>query len=149
MAFLLLGTFIFFTTFEQMKKIIQITLVTFLLFVAINNVFAQDSSASEQTKHRTTSDPDAQLKDDFYKKYKKEVQSYDKNNFDALFFEFFKKQKDQSVTLTQEEFYTYTIKIAIYSEKLGLLYKDQKEDAQRTKKEWFYKSYSDYLNYKK
>ncbi len=139
MAFLLLGTFIFFTTFEHMKKIIQIFLFTFLLFVATNNVFAQ----------QTANDPDAQLKETLYKKYKKEVQSYDKKEFDALFFEFFKKQKDSSLTLTQEEFYNYTIKIAIYSEKLGLLYKDQKEDAQRTKKEWFDKSYSDYLNSKK
>ncbi|MCF6129220.1 hypothetical protein L1S35_06005 [Flavobacterium sp. AS60] len=123
-----------------MKKITQIAFFTFLLLVATNNVVAQE---------KATNDPDAQLKEDLYKKYKKEVRSYDKNDFDALFFEFFKKQKDTSLTLTQEEFYTYTIKIAIYSEKLGLLYKDQKEDAQRTKKEWFDKSYSDYLNSKK
>ena len=123
-----------------MKRIIQTAFFIFLFFVATNNVFAQE---------KATNDLDAQLKETLYKKYKKEVQSYDKNDFDALFFEFFKKQKDASLTLTQEEFYTYTIKIAIYSEKLGLLYKDQKEDAQRTKQEWFDKSYSDYLNSKK
>ncbi|WP_293896677.1 hypothetical protein [Flavobacterium sp.] len=123
-----------------MKKIIQISLFALLFFVATNNVLAQKV---------ITNDPDAQLKETLYKKYKKEVQSYDKKDFDALFFEFFKKQKDKSLTLTQEEFYTYTIKIAIYSEKLGLLYKDQKEEAQRTKQEWFNKSYSDYLNSKK
>ena len=122
-----------------MKKIIQISLFTFLFFVATDNVAAQEKS----------NDSDAQLKETLYKKYKKEVQSYDKKDFDALFFEFFKKQKDKSLTLTQEEFYTCTIKIAIYSEKLGLLYKDQKEEAQRTKQEWFAKSYSDYLNSKK
>lgn len=122
------------------KKITQIAFFTFLFFVATNNVFAQE---------KATNDSDAQLKETLYKKYKKEVQSYDKNDFDALFFEFFKKQKDESLTLTKEEFYTYTIKIAIYSEKLGLLYKDQKEDAQRTKQEWIDKSYSDYLNSKK
>ena len=122
------------------KKITQIAFFTFLFFVATNNVFAQE---------KATNDSDAQLKETLYKKYKKEVQSYDKNDFDALFFEFFKKQKDESLTLTKEEFYTYTIKIAIYSEKLGLLYKDQKEDAQRTKQEWIGKSYSDYLNSKK
>ena len=132
-----------------MKRIIQTAFFIFLFFVATNNVFAQDSSVSEQAKQKTANDPDAQVKETLYKKYKKEVQSYDKNDFDALFFEFFKKQKDASLTLTQEEFYTYTIKIAIYSEKLGLLYKDQKEDAQRTKQEWFDKSYSDYLNSKK
>ena len=111
-----------------------------MFFAAVNNLSAQE---------KTTNDPDSKVKEELYKKYKKEVQSYDKNDFDALFFEFFKKQKDQSITLTQEEFYIYTIKIAIYSEKLGLLYKDQKEDSQRTKKEWFDKSYSDYLNSKK
>lgn len=140
MAFLLLGTFIFFITFEHMKKTIQITLFAFLLLVATNNLLAQE---------KVTNDSDVQLKETLYKKYKKEVLSYDKNDFDALFFEFFKKQKDALLTLTQEEFYTYTIKIAIYSEKLGLLYKNQKEEAQRTKQEWFDKSYSDYLNSKK
>ena len=123
-----------------MKKIIQITLFVFLFFVVTKNMFAQD---------KVTNDTDAQLKETLYTKYKKEVQSYDKKDFDSLFFEFFKKQKDTSLILTQEEFYTYTIKIAIYSEKLGLLYKDQKEAAQRTKQEWFAKSYSDYLNSKK
>jgi len=92
---------------------------------------------------------DVEIKEVLYKKHKKEVQAYNKNDFDALFFEFFKKQKDQNLTLTQEEFYTFTIKIAIYSEKLGLLYKDQKTEAQRTKQEWFDKSYADYLNSKK
>lgn len=103
-------------------------------------MFAQD---------KTVKSEDLQLKEELYKKYKKEVQRYDKKDFDALFLEFFKKQRDKSITLTKEEFYTYTIKIAAYSEKLGLLYKDQKEESQRTKQEWFDKSYSDYLNSKK
>jgi hypothetical protein len=118
-----------------MKKIARAVLFTFLFFAAGSNMFAQNE--------------DAQLKEEIYKKYKKEVQSYDKKEFDALFFEFFKKQKDKSVTLSKEEFYTYTIKIAIYSEKLGLLYKDQKEEAQKTRQEWFDRSYSEYLNSKK
>jgi hypothetical protein len=76
------------------------------------------------------------------------VRSYDKNDFDTLFFEFFTKQNDEKV-LTKDEFYTYTIKIAIYSEKLGMLYKDQKAEADKTKQEWFARSYQDYLNSKK
>lgn len=123
-----------------MKKVVKIPILTLLFFLITSCVFSQD---------KITNDPDAGLKETLYKKYKKEVQSYDKKDFDALFFEFFKKQKDQSLTLTQEEFYTYTIKIAIYSEKLGLLYKDQKEVSQRTKQEWFNKNYSDYLKSKK
>lgn len=122
-----------------MKKIAKTFLITVLFLFVANIVSAQD---------KTPADADMQVKEELYKKYKKEVQSYDKKEFDALFFEFFKKQKDQSVTLTKEEFYTYTIKIAIYSEKLGLLYKDQKEESQRTKQEWFDKRYSDYLNSK-
>jgi hypothetical protein len=131
------------------KKITRILFFTFLILAATTNVFAQESSVSGQTKQKTTATEDFQLKETLYKKYKKEVQSYDKNDFDALFFEFFKKQRDKSLTLTKEEFYTYTIKIATYSEKLGFLYKDQKEVAQKTKQEWFDRSYSDYLNSKK
>ena len=122
-----------------MKKAIRLILFTFLILVA-TNVLAQEKAMN---------DSDSEIKEVLYKKYKKEVQAYDKKEFDALFFDYFKKQKDQNVTLTKEEFYSYTIKIAIYSEKLGLLYKDQKEEAQRTKQEWFDKSYVDYLNSKK
>jgi hypothetical protein len=122
-----------------MKKTVQITFFTLLLLITNLVMFAQEKTTTE----------DAELKETLYKKYKKEVQSYDKKDFDSLFFEFFKKQKDATITLTKEEFYTYTIKIAIYSEKLGVLYKDQKESAQRTKQEWFEKNYSDYLNSKK
>ena len=115
-------------------------LLSLIFLIAALNMAAQE---------KTISGEDQLLKEELYKKYKKEVQHYDKNDFDTLFFEFFKKQKDKSVTLTKEEFYTYTIKIAIYSEKLGLLYKDQKESSQKTKQEWFDKNYNDYLNSKK
>ena len=122
------------------KKITRITFFAFLFLIAANSSFAQQ---------KVNNDPDSTVKEELYKKYKKEVQAYDKNDFDALFLEFFRKQHDKDLTLTQEEFYTYTIKIAIYSEKLGLLYKDQKAASQKTKQEWFDKSYSDYLNSKK
>jgi hypothetical protein len=121
------------------QNIKRITFFTFLFLALANVTYAQEKKTSE----------DAQLKEAIYKKYKREVQSYDKKEFDTLFLDFFKKQRDASVTLSQEEFYTYTIKIAIYSEKLGLLYKDQKEESQRAKQEWFDKNYSDYLNSKK
>ncbi|MDI1317726.1 hypothetical protein [Flavobacterium sp.] len=122
-----------------MRRAIQIILFTFLFFAA-TNAFAQQKAGT---------DSDTEIKEVLYTKYKKEVQAYDKKEFDALFFDYFKKQKDQNMTLTKEEFYSYTIKIAIYSEKLGLLYKDQKAEAHRTKQEWFDKSYADYLNSKK
>lgn len=121
------------------QKIKRIALFTFLFLALANVAYAQQKTTTQ----------DAEVKETLYKKYKREVQRYDKNDFDALFLDFFKKQRDKSITLTQEEFYTYTIKIAIYSEKLGLLYKDQKEESQRAKQEWFDKNYSDYLNSKK
>jgi len=114
--------------------------IVFLFLIVGNIAFAQEKAVVDE---------DALLKETLYKKYKKEVLAYDKNDFDTLFFEFFRMQGNQSLTLTKQEFYTYTIKIAIYSEKLGLLYKDKKEEAQKTKQEWFDRSYSDYLNSKK
>jgi hypothetical protein len=122
-----------------MKK--RVPILFFMLFYITTSyvVFAQEKITSE----------DVALKETLYRKFKREVQSYDKNDFDKLFFEFFKKQKDESITLTKEEFYTYTIKIALYSEKRGLLYKDQKADADKTKQEWYDRSYSDYLMSKK
>lgn len=122
-----------------MKRLIQILIFFLLIFCSTANVFGQD---------KVSNDSDTQLKETIYTKYKKQVLSFDKNDFDNLFFEFFQKQNDNKLTLTKEEFYGYTIKIAIYSEKLGLLYKDQKEIAQQAKQEWFNRSYSEYLNSK-
>lgn len=121
-----------------MKRFARIVFFTFLFLPMSTTLWAQETASN-----------DDQLKNELYKKYKKEAQAYDKKKFDELFFEFFRKQKDQSITLTKEDFYSYTIKIAAYSEKLGLLYKDQKETAQKTKQEWFDRNYSDYLNSKK
>lgn len=123
-----------------MRKIIQITFFWFLIFCATTKSLGQETKSN---------DPDLNVKELLYSKYKKEVLSYDKKAFDALFFEFFQKQSDSNLTLTKDEFYTYTIKIAIYSEKLGMLYKDQKAEAMKSKEDWFSRNYSDYLNSKK
>ena len=123
-----------------MKKLIKLVFL-FLAFSFANvNAFAQVNKYS---------DVDNQYKESLYKIYKREVLAYNKKNFDDLFFEFFTKQNDNSITLTEEQFYTYTIKIAIYSEKLGLLYKNQKVESEKAKQEWFDKNYQDYLNAKK
>ena len=121
-----------------MKRFFQVVAVIFLI-LSFELSFGQENSLKE----------DLALKETLFKKYKREAQAFSKNDFDALFFEFFRKQKDENLVMTKEEFYTYTIKIAAYSEKLGLLYKDKKEESQRTKQEWFDKSYSDYLQSKK
>ena len=122
-----------------MKRLIQIAVFSLLIFCIAPKAFGQDN---------TTKDPDIAMKETLYTKYKKQVLAFDKNDFDALFFEFFQKKNDSKITLSKEEFYTYTIKIAIYSEKLGILYKSEKDQAQKTKQEWFNKSYTDYLNSK-
>ena len=121
-----------------MKKTIQLALLLCLLF-ATNFTLAQEKIANLV---------DGQIKELLYLKYKKEVQAYDKKQFDALFFEFFNKQNDK-VILTKEEYYTYTVKIAIYSEKLGLLYKAQKEESMKAKQDWLEKNYQEYLETKK
>ena len=122
-----------------MRKIIQIAVFFSLIFCATSQSFGQQIASV---------DPDIVIKETLYTKYKKEVLSFDKKDFDTLFFEFFQKQSDSKITLTKEEYYTYTIKIAIYSEKLGLLYKDQKEESDKAKQEWFNKSYAEYLKSK-
>ena len=122
-----------------MRKIIQIAVFFSLIFCATSQSFGQQTASV---------DPDIAIKETLYTKYKKEVLSFDKKDFDTLFFEFFQKQSDSKITLTKEEYYTYTIKIAIYSEKLGLLYKDQKEESYKAKQEWFNKSYAEYLKSK-
>lgn len=122
-----------------MRKIIQIAVFFSLIFCATSQSFGQQAASV---------DPDITIKETIYTKYKKEVLSFDKKDFDTLFFEFFLKQSDSKITLTKEEYYTYTIKIAIYSEKLGLLYKDQKEESDKAKQEWFNKSYAEYLKSK-
>lgn len=122
-----------------MTKIIQILLFSIFIF---------SSSLTALAQEKKSNDPDILLKESIYAKYRKEVLAFDKKKFDDLFFEYFLKQKDSNATLTKEEYYTYTIKIATYSEKLGLLYKDQKEEAEKSKQEWFNKMYQDYLNEK-
>lgn len=121
-----------------MRKIFLIPFFCFLI-AALQPVSAQEKKLNPV---------DGQLKEDLYIKYKKEVQHYSKKDFDAMFFEFIQKEGGSQI-LTKEEYYTYTIKIAIYSEKLGLLYKDQKAEADRSKQEWFDKNYQDYLKSKK
>jgi hypothetical protein len=122
----------------QMEKKIQ-RLLFAVLFFASTLVYGQSKPT----------DPDMSIKNSFYKKFKREVLSYSHKEYDALFFDFLSKSNDSKSLLTKEEYYTYTIKIAIYSEKLGLLYKNKKDEANATKQEWFDKNYTEYLTSKK
>jgi hypothetical protein len=122
-----------------MKKKIHNLLIA-VLFFGSTLVYAQS---------KPSTDPDISIKNTYYKKFKREVLSYSHKEYDALFFDFLSKSNDSKSILTKEEYYTYTIKIAIYSEKLGLLYKNKKDEANATKQEWFDKNYTEYLTSKK
>lgn len=75
------------------------------------------SMAGHTLYAQNSSDSDLALKHVLYTQYKKEVLAYDKRHDDKLFFFSFEKQNNPSIILTKEGYYTYTIKIAIYSEK--------------------------------
>ena len=85
------------------------------------------------------------LKERIYEKNKKKVLNYSMKQFDALFFDFSSKKASATQLLTKEEFYNYTIQIAIFSDRLASLYPEEKEIAEKNKKKWFAESYEDYL----
>lgn len=90
-------------------------------------------------------DKDMPLKETIYNENRVKVLNYSLKEFDALFFEFFDKKSNASLVLTKQEFFTYTIQIAIFSDRLAALYPDQKEIAAANKKKWFAEAYEDYL----
>ncbi len=90
---------------------------------------------------------DAEVKDSIYKNNKMKVLNFSMKDFDVLFFEFFDKKASPTV-LSKKEFYSYTIRIAIFSDRLAALYPDQKAVAAESKKKWFAESYEDYLKTK-
>ena len=114
-----------------MKKLFYIV----LLFSSI--LFGQKSSETEI------------LKDSIYTKNRAEVLNYSLKQFDELFMEFHQKTgANNKEILSKEEFYTYTVKIAIFSERFAKLYPKEKEEAKKNKKEWLAKTYEDYLKKK-
>jgi hypothetical protein len=115
-----------------MKKTILI--LTFTLFV--NLLYAQEKKVNTA---------DALLKENIYNENKKKITNYSLKEFDTLFFEFFEKKSNPDIVLTKEEFYTYTIKIALFSDRLAVLYPKEKETAAKNKEKWFAENYEDYL----
>jgi hypothetical protein len=115
-----------------MKKIILL----FIVFVAANSLFAQPKKANRA---------DDELKETIYIANKTKVLNYSMKDFEKLFFEFNEKKFNQNILLTKEEFYTYTVKIAIFSDRLATLYPKEKEVAAESKKKWLSESYEDYL----
>ncbi|WP_124019591.1 hypothetical protein [Flavobacterium sp. HTF] len=69
-------------------------------------------------------------------------------DFDALFFEYFNRKSDSNIVLSKIEFYNYTVQIATFSDRLAILYPDQKQVAVQNKEKWLSESYEEYLQYK-
>jgi len=115
-----------------MKKIILI----FLVLVSLNSLLAQEIKANTA---------DDVLKESIYQANKTKVLNYSMKDFEKLFFEFSDKKAHNSLILSKEEFYIYTVKIAIFSDRLATLYPKEKEVAAANKKKWLSESYEDYL----
>jgi hypothetical protein len=118
------------------------TLYLSLFFWAINS----NSALAQSDYNRNIQD--ISLKDSLYSANKREVLNYSIKEFDALFFEFFEKKANPNLFLSKKEFYTYTVKIATFSDRLANLYPAQKQTAAESKKKWMSESYEDYLLYK-
>ena len=114
-----------------------------LLFITL---FTSISIHSQEIVSKTADDL---LVEKLYLKNKKEVINYSKKQFDDVFMEFHIKKANNSLLLTQEEYYNYTTKIAAYSDRLAMLYPKEKEVAEENKKMWLSLRYKDYLESKK
>jgi hypothetical protein len=119
-----------------MRIILKLALLSLLVNISV----------CAQTKEKSIDDKI--LLDSLYKSNKKKVLNFSMKEFDALFFEFFSKKNDPNVLLTKTEFYNYTVQIAAFSDRLALLYPDQKEVAIKNKETWLSENYEDYLEYK-
>ena len=102
----------------------------FLLFLIVI-IF---SCISFNARGQSVISKDNSLKDSLYTANRGKVLNYSMKDFDALFFEFFQKKANPNLVLSKEEFYTYTIKIAAFSDRLARLYPSQKEMAAESKK---------------
>ncbi|SFD30043.1 hypothetical protein [Flavobacterium phragmitis] len=122
-----------------MKTSLKIVFFLLLVFSIGENTFAQSKKLSVDDKL---------LQDSLYNGNKKKAMNFSMKDFDKLFFEFFNKKNDPDVVLTKTEFYTYTVQIAAFSDRLIKLYPEQKEVAEKNKENWLSENYEDYLEYK-
>lgn len=120
---------------KQIKLIALFSIIFFFTFSfwAVN---AQEKNVKSN---------DMSLKEIIYNENRVKVLNFSMKEFDRLFFEFSDKKSNPNLVLTREEFYKYTIQIAIFSDRLAALYPDQKEIAAENKKKWFAENYEDYL----
>ena len=122
-----------------MPRLLKLSFIYFLIFPINAITYAQVKKLAVD---------DQLLQDSIYKSNKKKVLNFSMKEFDALFFEYFNRKNDPKITLTKTEFYTYTVQIATFSDRLAHLYPDQKEIAATNKEKWLSESYEEYLQYK-
>jgi hypothetical protein len=122
-----------------MYRLLKLFFICFLIFPINAIIHAQVKKLSVD---------DQLLQDSIYKSSKKKVLNFSMKEFDALFFEYFNRKNDPNITLTKTEFYTYTVQIGTFSDRLAHLYPDQKEIAAINKEKWLSESYEEYLQYK-
>jgi hypothetical protein len=118
-----------------MRDLTSKIIVIFIICFLTTSVKAQNTAKSS----------DDLLKETIYVKHKQEVLNYSLKDFDALFLDFLAKQNNPKITFTKEEFYTYTMKIAIFSERQAKLFKSKKSEAQANTEDWKSRTYNDYL----
>lgn len=115
-----------------MKKIFLLVVIT----LSFNSILAQETK---------TNSADDLLKETIHTQNKKAVLNFTMKDFEKLFFEFSHKTANDTILLTKEQYYTYTVKIALFSDRLATLYPKEKEVAVENKKQWLSKNYEDYL----
>lgn len=121
-----------------MKQKISKTILFFLL-----SVFSLSAQTQKETQFS-----DELLKETIYNKSKKEVLNYSLKDFDTLFLDFLGKQADPKIRLSKEDFYTYTMKIATFSERQAKLFPSKKHEANANTDDWKSKTYEGYLEQK-
>ncbi|MDI6049379.1 MULTISPECIES: hypothetical protein [unclassified Flavobacterium] len=120
---------------KDIKLIVSFSIIFFFTF----------SFCAVNAQEKIVKSNDMILKEAIYNENRVKVLNFSMKEFDRLFFEFSDKKSNPNLVLTKEEFYKYTIQIAIFSDRLAALYPDQKEVAAENKKKWFAENYEDYL----
>ncbi|MES2803977.1 MAG: hypothetical protein V4652_00300 [Bacteroidota bacterium] len=120
---------------KNIKLIVSFSIIFFFTF----------SFCAVNAQEKIVKSNDMILKEAIYNENRVKVLNFSMKEFDRLFFEFSDKKSNPNLVLTKEEFYKYTIQIAIFSDRLAALYPDQKEVAAENKKKWFAENYEDYL----
>lgn len=118
----------------------------FFIFISLAIATMVCSLAYSQTKK--LSPDDKLLQDSIYKANKEKVMDFSMKEFEELFLNYFHKRNNLNNTMTKTDFYTFTVQISMYYDRLGILYPGQKEVVEENKERWLTKSYEDYLQYK-